>query len=320
MQNFDIDKTIESAVVALQSQLPEVADAPPKFFLQFGPGFCLDRLFDSTPAETFLHDLPGFPGHPTPDDILPKFRFGRVRGISVLAAQGHRHMGEGHGILPCILPAAIAWKLGATNHIFVDSGTSLRSELKTGRWMVLTDCINGYSFSPTDGFHHLFKNSYPDMTATFSQVQNSELINALSQTGISPRLGIFMGRPGFHTGTAAETAIARTCGADMLGHDLVLEAMFSHALGVQVSALALATTQWQEGQQPKFSRSEFLETCRLCSNDCIRGLAIGIQEISAPALAHVPLPNSTADEILSRPMIPPEERRSPLRAFLPKND
>ena len=290
----------------------------PRFFLQFGPGFSLDGLFDSQPQEAFLHDIAGLPDTPTLDSHVPRFLYGMVRGVPVLAADGHRHISEGNGLLPCLIPLATAWKIGAKRQIFVDSGISLRQEIKMGHWMLLVDTINGFTFSPTDGHHHLFENTYPDMTQTFSQRQNSELMNALAAAGISPKLGIYMGRPGFHTSTHAETAIAQNSGADILGHELVLEVMFAYALGAEVSAFALATSQWNKASSSRFSRKEALETCRQCSPDFIRGLAKAIHELDQPVVDFVPLPESQADEILSKPVIPKEQRRSPLRAFLPK--
>ncbi|MBR0457965.1 MAG: hypothetical protein IJJ26_01890 [Victivallales bacterium] len=251
---------------------------PPMCYVQFGSGFIADALFDQAPQELPLHRLPGMPEHHTPDREHPQLLFGTVQGIPILATRGHRHLYEGNGPLPVILPICTAKQTGASAAILIDGGLTLNPDLKPGSWLLLTDFINGHHCSPLDGNHQLLPNAFPDMTEALSQHLNSELINALEEVGVNPRLGVFYSRPGSQFCTVAEARLAQLSGADVVGHDLVMEIIMGHALGLQVSAFALATLRAPDNYSPPLTRENFLDACRFCSEALIRGLRKGIPE------------------------------------------
>ena len=87
----------------------------------------------------------------------------------------------------------------------------------------MTDYINGHGVSPLDGLHHLLNTPFPDMMDALSQHQNSEFVNAFVERGIDPRLCVYMSRPGSQFCTVAEAEASRQSGADIVGHDLVME-------------------------------------------------------------------------------------------------
>jgi len=250
----------------------------PAFYVQCGSGFEPERLFDAPPQTMELRSLPEMPEHQTPDQEHPLLLFGTVKGVHVLATNGHRHLYEGCGTLPCILPLCIANRLGVNAMVFIDGGLSLNNEIKPGTWMLLTDFINTHGCSPLDGNHEILPNAFPDMTNALSQHLNSELVNALSSVGITPRLGVYMSRPGSQFCTVSEANTARAAGADLIGHDLAMEIIMAHALGCQVSAFALATLMAPDYYSRKLTREAFLDACHYCSIDMMRGLRTGIRE------------------------------------------
>ena len=284
----------------LREKFPGVDSA--EFFLQFGPGFDTVGLFDSEPLCLPMYQLPGMPLQPTPDRVQPSLQFGSSRGVPVLVSQGHRHLSEGLGLYPCILPLTAAWHLGIRKHLFIDNGISLIPEIKIGNWTLMTDFLNGYAFSPLDGLHELLENFFPDLNHALSQELNSEIVNALDQVGINFRLCTYQAFPGFHFCTGAEAELARKNGADILGHDLVMEIILSHALGCRVSAAVLACGQNLHAGQNRLRREDVLTTCQFCSSEFLRGLAIALQEISLAEknVRQVRLPDADADEILQK--------------------
>ncbi|MBQ7650622.1 MAG: hypothetical protein IJS15_06660 [Victivallales bacterium] len=250
----------------------------PRFFVQCGSGFEPERLFDSTPQSIEMRSLPGMLEHKTPDQEHPQLLYGTAKEVPILATKGHRHLYEGCGTLPCILPLCVAHRLGANAMVFIDGGLSLNNEIKPGTWMLLTDFINTHGCSPLDGNHDLLPDAFPDMTNALSQHLNSELVNALSSVGVTPRLGVYMSRPGSQFCTVSEANTARVSGADLIGHDLVMEIIMGHALGCQVSAFALSTLMAPDYYSRKLTREAMLDACHYCSIDMMRGLRTGIRE------------------------------------------
>ena len=96
---------------------------PPQVFVECGSGFEPERLFDGECQSLELNRLSGMPQHKTPDLEHPLLLYGEVNGIPVLATKGHRHLYEGGGILPCILPLCTAHRLGVNTVILLDSGS-----------------------------------------------------------------------------------------------------------------------------------------------------------------------------------------------------
>ena len=274
----------------LSSQAAELLKATfknwrqPQVFVECGTGFEPEKLFDEKCQSLELNQLPGMPLHKTPDQEHPVLLYGEANGIPTLATKGHRHLYEGGGILPCILPLCTAHRLGADTVILLDSGLSLQKEIKPGTWVLLTDFINYHHVSPLDGHHSMLENAFPDMTCALSQHLNSELMNALHFVGVSPRLGVYLSRPGSQFCTVSEANAARSVGADIIGHDMVMEIIMGHALGCKVSAFALATVMAPDFYSQPLTRANVLDVCRFCSNDMMRGLRRGIREFADSGL------------------------------------
>ena len=290
----------------------------PVFFLQFSAGFELDGLFDSQPQVIELSSLPMMPQFHTPDRHQPLLLYGDCGGHPVLAASGHRHLFEGLGVAPCILPTCLAWSLGIRRCAYIDPVLSLLPELKTGTWTLLTDFINGHHISPLDGLLPMLETPFPDMTHALSQHLNSEFVNALSQVAVSPRLCIYESLPGAHFCTPAEAQMARAGHAELVGHDMVMEIITAHALGCQVAALALVAEMAPlEGARP-LSRAIMLENCRFCSDPLLRGLRLAIAELedSLSAQASPMLPDATAEEALFNDFKRPSGKEPALKRFL----
>ncbi|MGI5924036.1 MAG: hypothetical protein ACOX9E_08840 [Lentisphaeria bacterium] len=289
----------------------------PAFFIQFGAGFVLDGLFDQPPRELPLHRLDGMPDGLTPDQNTPQLLYGCCQDLPILVAHGHRHLYEGYGVHPCVLPAVTAVALGVHRHILVDSALSLRNDIKAGSWTVLTDFINGHHLSPLDGQHDLLTTPFPDMNNALSQLQNSEIVNALHGVGVDVRHCVFLAQPGSQFCTVAEAALARQSGVDLIGHGLVMEIIMAHAMGAMVSAFALAALQLPETGPTALRRADVLSTCQFASSDFIRGLRLAIPEIvnvhQASASAPPPLPEPSAGDILHEDYRRIKEPKSPLR-------
>ena len=293
-----ISEKLEKAVELIESHFQNWTT--PSFFVQFGTGFAADLLFDEEPQSLELSKLPNMPDYHNPDFEHPSLLYGLCMGVPVLALRGHRHLYEGLGTYPCVFPICTAWKLGIRRHVFIEGALSLRTELKPGTWTMLTDYINGHGVSPLDGLHHLLNTPFPDMMDALSQHQNSEFINAFAERGIDPRLCVYMSRPGSQFCTVAEAEASRQSGADIVGHDLVMEIIMAHALECNVSAFALVAESAPIATSRPLHRRNILDNCNFCSSEFMRAFRPALQEIDRlEAVVKSPvLPSSEAEDIL----------------------
>ena len=315
---------------AFQGQVASAADVlrsrvtcqhVPHYYLHFAGQYDLKGLFDETPETIPLAQLSS---EVTPtsnlDGLEPSLLLGNCNGVSILAATGIRQTAEGLGMLEALFPTALAARAGVQNHIFLDTAVSLQSDWKAGQWGMLSDFINGYAFSPLDGLQGMLRHSFPNLSEVFSQVQNSEIINALAASGDAPKLCTYYGMPGLQLPTAAEARMIRECGADFLGHDLVLHIILSYALGCRVSALTLAGMQILPGVMHHGTQKELSETALFCSRQLCQGLRNAIRSLYDAAEGYVEnlLPEADADELIRASIQRSATRSSPLKAFLRK--
>lgn len=302
----------------------------PQYFLRVDGGFVLQGLFDEPPQCRELLNHPALPLRPNADEEPPQLLFGRCHGVPVLVHSGGWHTVDGHGILPGLFPTAVAHKAGARNALFIDCALSLNPDLKSGRWAMLTDFINGFAISPIEGLHRHLEKPFPNLAETLSQFQNSEIINALAVVGETPMLCTYLGRPGFHLATPAEAALARNQGADLLGHDLVLQLIFANAMAFRTSSLVLAGAQLLPGGDAiRLAWKDFHETASFCSQQLVRTLRRSIAELENRPIEDRSSLKSTGlldasdseaandpDELIYQNIRRSATRTSPLSAFL----
>ncbi|MCQ2402292.1 MAG: hypothetical protein MJ202_01010 [Lentisphaeria bacterium] len=310
---------VASAAEALKTSLR--GRQAPAYYLHFAGQYLLPGLFDDTPETIPLAQLSSEASSmPNLDGQEPAVLLGCCDKVPVMVATGIRRTVEGCGMLEALFPTVLAEQVGVRNHIFLDTAISLQSEWKAGQWGMLSDFINGYAVSPLEGLQGMLEHSFPNLSEVFSQVQNSEIINALAAVGDAPKLCTYYGVPGFHLPSMAEARMIREQGADFLGHDLVLHVILSYAMGCRVSALALAGGQILPGMSPHFTRQELTETEHFCSRQLCQGLRTAIRSLHDSAEGYVEnvLPDADADELIRASIQRSATRSSPLKAFLRK--
>lgn len=294
----------------------------PQLYLHFGCRFPLEGLFDpQQPVHCCTAgEFDGTGDYPGMDGDAPQMRMGHIGGVPAMVVTGPRTLADGEGMLPVLFPDALAAALGCRSCILVDCGVSLNPDLKISGWAMLIDFINRFALSPLDGLHRMLKRHYPDLGGAISQYHTSEVINALAgNDGPVPLLCTAAGVPGFHVCTPAEAGACRKDGADMVVHDMVLHVIFSHAMGMDTAAMALAGAQiLPGGAPPGIARQEMLDTAAFKAETLIRGL-----RQAAPALVDAqfgepqfPAPADDIQEIIAANIRRCASRRSPLRAFL----
>jgi purine nucleoside phosphorylase len=269
-----IAQRVRHAAAALPSHFP--GWAAPRAFVQLGAGFEPEGLFDELLGSAALDDLGLAAPGPSSAGAPLRLLLGTVGSTQLLVGHGHRYGFEGGGLPEALLPVVAAALVGVRDVVLIESGCTLREDLKCGTWMAATDYIHAAGGSLTAGFLEILAEPFLDMTDAFSQPLNAQIINAAALAGISPRLGVYQAVAGPHFDTPAEAEAARRNGADMLGHGIVAETVLAALLGCRVSALVLAAEPAAAYHGRRLQRATVLEAARFCSPAMMRVLHLAL--------------------------------------------
>ncbi len=272
----------------LAEQIPAAAAALPALFpawdapeavVQLGTGFLVENLLDAVEGKAVSADLPGMPAAPSPAGHPMTVLLGRCGSRQVLVFHGRRHLYEGFGIGPCVLPVAAAVRAGVPRVILLSSVGGVREDLKPGTVMVVTDYINNLGASPLAGNQSLAGDRpFPEMRTAFSLELGAQFTNAAAECGICARLGVYQANLGPQFETPAEVIAARRNGADVVGMSLVPETIIARAMGAEVLGIALVANKAAAHTARPPDHEDSLEAGRYRSpaimralNLCLRG-------------------------------------------------
>lgn len=218
------------AVLAVKALWPT---AKPKFGVVLGSGWGEAIEGFSVKASIPYTDIAGFgktgvPGH------AGRLLHATLDGTEVFIFQGRRHVYEGEGWTPVILPVWLLKQFDAKGVLITNASGGIRSDLRPGTLMVIEDHINLLGGNPLIGPHYPeFGERFPDQTAVY----RPELRQALLAAGAEAS-GVYLATPGPTFETPAEIRAFRALGADAVGMSTVPEAIFANALGLAVAGLS----------------------------------------------------------------------------------
>lgn len=213
----------------------------PAFFVQTGSGFRVDSLLDEVDVSLPLSDLPHMPDAASPPGHALRLLSGWTDNIPMLVCAGRRHLYEGFGTLPCVLPVCAAGLAGISSVVLIAAAGGVNPDYSPGTVMVLTDYINNLGTSPLVGTQALGSTFFPAMHEAYSPWLTSSFLNVTAPSPLSPRVGTYQANLGPQYETPAEVEIARRNGADAVGMSTVLETIAARALSMEVLGLALIT-------------------------------------------------------------------------------
>lgn len=269
-----VGQRVREAAAALPSRFPDWR--APCAFVQLGAGFEPEGLFDEKLGSVALSDLGLASPRPSAAGAPLRLLLGTVGATQLLVGHGHRYVYEGGGLPETLLPVVAAALAGIPDIVLIESGCTLRDDLKCGTWMAATDYINAAGTCPVEGFLDILTEPFLDMTDALSQSLNAQIVNAAAQAGIGPRLGVYQATSGPQFDTPAEAEAARRNGADMLGHGIVPETVLAALLGCRVSALILAAEPAAAYHGRRLRRTNVLEAASFCSPAMMRALRLAL--------------------------------------------
>jgi purine-nucleoside phosphorylase len=212
-------------------------DAPVALGLILGSG--LGHLAGAVQGVAIPYDdLPGFP-HAGVSGHNPNLVVGDLEGVRVAVFGGRAHYYESGNPAAMRLPLEVLRALGAQSLILTNAAGSLRSDIRTGDLMLLSDHINFSGLNPLIGektdarFVPMGDAHDPDLRA--------RLRAAASAQGVALAEGVYAWYSGPSFETPAEIRAIRTLGADAVGMSTVPEVILARFLGLRVAAVSTIT-------------------------------------------------------------------------------
>jgi inosine/guanosine/xanthosine phosphorylase family protein len=234
-----IDKvTLDRAVLAVRAMWP---DASPSYGIVLGSGW--GEAIDGFSVKASL-PFTGISGLGKAGVVGHAGRLLLVEraGVEGFVFQGRRHVYEGEGWTPVVLPAWLLKAFGATTVLLTNASGGIRSDLGPGSFMVIEDHVNMLGANPLQGAHHPeFGVRFPDQTQVYDPALRQVLLS-----GGADATGVYVATPGPTFETPAEIRAFRSMGADVVGMSTVPEAIFANALGLKVAGLS-CVCNWAAG-------------------------------------------------------------------------
>lgn len=184
-------------------------------------------------------------------------------GIETLIFQGRRHFYEGVGWTPIALPVFLLKSLGAKGVLITNAAGGVRSDLVTGKLMIIEDHINFLGANPLAGPHDDFWGPrFPDQSEVYDVTLRRLLTLAGRDAGEELPRGVYLADSGPTYESPAEIRAFRTLGADAVGMSTVPEAMLAKAAGLRVAGLSCITNSAAGISATPLSHEEVTEATR----------------------------------------------------------
>jgi len=167
---------------------------------------------------------------------------GRLRGVPVIVLQGRFHYYEGHDLETVTFPVRVLQKLGVRTLILTAATGGIRTDLRPGTIVAVTDHLNLIGGNPLRGLNDpRLGTRFPDMTEVYSQRLRAIAGEEAIRLGIHLESGVYACMPGPSYETPAEIRALRSLGADVVGMSTAPEAIVARHAGIEVLALALVS-------------------------------------------------------------------------------
>jgi len=210
---------------------------PVKFGLILGSG--LGHLAQAVEGVAIPYaDLPGFP-HAAVSGHNPNLVIGTLEGVRVAVFGAREHYYE-RGNPAAMRPALTLLKaLGAEALIATNAAGSMRSDIRPGDLMLLSDHINFSGLNPLIGEQTDAR--FVPMTDAHNPEMRAALKVAAAAEGVALAEGVYAWYSGPSFETPAEIRAIKTLGADAVGMSTVPEVILARFLGLKVAAISTIT-------------------------------------------------------------------------------
>lgn len=237
-------------------------DARPKVSLICGSGW--SSVADSFEiwGELPYEKIPGL-GKPGVVGHAGSLVWGTLHGVESFIWKGRRHYYEGVGWTPIALPIFVSRECRIGTIVLTNSAGCIRSDLKPGDLMIISDHINSMCTNPLLGDHRPeWGPRFPDQSHVYTPKYRALLSEVGTEKSIALSEGVYLATSGPTYETPAEVRAYRTLGAEAVGMSTVPEAILASACGLEVIGLSCMTNFAAGISDRALSHEEVTETTR----------------------------------------------------------
>jgi purine-nucleoside phosphorylase len=192
-------------------------------------------------------DIPHFP-QSTVVGHSGKLVLGTIGGVPVAVMQGRVHAYEGYSVEEVVFPARVLGLLGCKTLIVTNAAGGIRSTLRPGELVVISDHINltgmnaaGGANEPRFGMTPGAGQRFFDMSTVYTPRLQALAVEEADRQGFTLTEGVYLAVLGPSFETPAEIRAFRTLGADLVGMSTVHEVIVARHMGLDVLGISLVT-------------------------------------------------------------------------------
>jgi len=183
-------------------------------------------------------DLPGFP-HVSVSGHNPSLHVGTLEGVRVAVLGARQHYYEKGNPAAMRVALETLKALGAGALIATNAAGSLRSDIRPGDLMLLSDHINFSGLNPLIG--EPTDARFVPMTDAHNPAMRAALQAAARAEGVALPEGVYAWYSGPSFETPAEIRAIKILGGDAVGMSTVPEVILARFLGLKVAAISTIT-------------------------------------------------------------------------------
>lgn len=217
--------------------------------------------------EISYQDIPHFPLS-TVESHAGKLILGNLAGKRVIAMQGRFHFYEGYTMEQIVLPVRVMKLLGIEKLFLSNAAGLLNLNWQKGNLMLIDDHLNLLPNNPLIG-----KNiselgpRFPDMSAPYSPVINSQIEEAAKALNLTLRKGVYAAVTGPMLETRAEYRYLNRIGADAIGMSTIPEVIAANHMGLPCAAISVLTDECNPDNLKPARLEDILAVAALAEKD-----------------------------------------------------
>lgn len=227
-----VDGNLEAAA----DRILEACGEPPMMALLLDRG--MEGMLEGQQDVVSLHfrDLPGFPVSEEGAANDGNLTVGTLEGIRIACLSGYGSFADTGRLDSMAFPFETLTMLGCSTLVMACGVTSVKADFLAGHLVNMVDHINLSGFNPLIGTASA--GGYMSLAEAYDPRLQRRLRRATISAGVTFQDAVQMWFPGPVFATPAEARIARTLGADVIGHSFIPELIVARRIGLRVLSLA----------------------------------------------------------------------------------